>query len=145
VTALKTLALLPPSDPRPTIAADPATFARYEGAYDDQHLAGRIAVRKEGATLTISLPDADAAKIPYDHALVATSPDNFVFTIDGDPLPVTFILDGAGQPEYLRTRAFVARRLVQPTPVPVARVVDRGRLSRAVRLAAEATRLMFPR
>lgn len=56
----------------------------------------------------------------YDPKLVALSPDNFKLTIDGQAIRISFLRDTAGNGEYIRHRAFVAKRAASS----VARRVD---------------------
>jgi hypothetical protein len=84
------------------------------------------------------MPDVDAAHVAYDPKLVAIAPDNFLFTVEGQPSRITFLRDGNGKPEYLRHRAFVAKRGV----TAVARTVDARVLRQRLRENAARDRLL---
>jgi CubicO group peptidase (beta-lactamase class C family) len=104
----------------PSFPIDPSTFASLAGSYQDDFNAGRIIITNTNGALTISMPDVDAANITYDPKLVALAPDNFRLTIDGQPTRISFLRDSAGNGEYIRHRAFVAKR----GTTAVARTVD---------------------
>lgn len=123
--ALQTFAELPaattiPAETKP----DTTRFADYAGEYDDAHNVGHVTVTATGGALSISMPDVEAAGVPYDKALTPATIDNFVLSIQGTTVVVTFIKDGTGAYRYLRTRPFVA---IRPATSPVKRpkfVVD---------------------
>jgi CubicO group peptidase (beta-lactamase class C family) len=100
----------------PTFPIDPTTFASLAGAYQDDFNAGRINIANTASGLTISMPDVDAANVPYDPKLVAIAPDNFVLSIDGYKTRISFLRDSAGKAEYIRHRAFVAKRTEMVLP-----------------------------
>lgn len=84
------------------LTIDPATFASLAGSYRDDLNAGRIELAVTGDIVTISMPDVDAAGIPYDPVLTPIRPDTFLLRVQGSVLPVTFLRDASGAPEYLR-------------------------------------------
>jgi hypothetical protein len=127
--------LAPPVDAPADLTIDPSTFASLAGSYRDDLNAGRIELTVTDGTVTISMPDVDAAGIPYDPVLTPIRPDNFVLRVQGNPLLLTFLRDAAGAPEYLRSRAFVAAR---GASAAAPRPIDAVRLRDALR-AAEAT------
>ncbi len=94
----------------PSFPVEPSTFAALAGSYQDDFNVGRMIITNTNGALTISMPDVDAAQIAYDPKLVALAPDNFKLTIDGHPTRISFLRDGAGTGEYIRHRAFVAKR-----------------------------------
>lgn len=118
VKALETLGTPPEPielpDPTPTAAQ----LASYAGTYYDAHNVGTIVVTVDGAALHISMPDVDAAGVPYDPVLVPMDPRNFLLGIQGTQLGVTFIDDGASTSRWFRTRAFVGDRSASPPPPP---------------------------
>lgn len=133
VLALETLAGLPGPEAGPDLSVDPADLPRFAGTYLDPFNAGTVEVALVDGALTVSMPDVDAAGIAYEPALIPLSPGNFVLRIQGTALPVTFLDDAAGEVEYLRTRAFVARRAAEPAPP---RPIAAARFLRAIRQAA---------
>ncbi len=108
--ALKSFGGLPAASTEPDLTVDPATFDAFVGDYLDIFNVGAVHVAKLASGLTISIPDLDAAKIPYDAALVASTPNNFVMSIQGTKLLLTFVPDATSPSAYLRTRVFVASR-----------------------------------
>lgn len=110
----------------PSFPIDPATFASLAGSYQDDFNVGRMIVTNGENGLTLSMPDVDAAHVTYDPALVAIAPDNFILTIEGQQTLISFLRDGDGNAEYIRHRAFVAKR----SSMMVARVVDARALRR---------------
>jgi hypothetical protein len=107
---------------------DPASFGAFLGTYEDPYNVGTIHVTLDGNQLKVEMPLLDSLKIPYDPVLAPSLPDNFVLTVQGAELPVTFLRDDQEQVEYLRTRAFVGARVEvdagAPTWVPVSKPID---------------------
>jgi D-alanyl-D-alanine carboxypeptidase len=120
--------LTAPTTP-PSFPIDPGTFPSLTGSYQDDFNVGRIAITGAAGGVTISMPDLDAAQIPYDPKLVAITPDNFILKIQGQQIVISFLRDGANKTEYIRHRAFVAKR----TAMPVPRTVDAAALRRSLR------------
>jgi hypothetical protein len=114
-TALTTLCDMPAPATLPDLAMTPADYARYVGRYHDQYNVGDVFVRAEADELAVEIPSLARAGVEYEPTLVPSVRDNFVLYISSDPrmermpLQVTFILDDEGQPEYFRTRSFVAQ------------------------------------
>jgi CubicO group peptidase (beta-lactamase class C family) len=131
VYALENLAPLPAPSTPPDLTVDPATFATFEGAYRDDFNVGDILITATGTSLEISMPAVDDAGIPYSPVLQPNGPGNFILTIQGFQLPVTFLLDESGQREYLRTRPFVGRAVTIMPSMPF--TVDPVALTRAFR------------
>lgn len=118
--ALQTYANLPAKTAIPAdVLPDPATFASLAGNYQDDYNVGRIAVKYAAGKLTVSMPDLDAANVTYSPDLVPYTRDTFGMKIQDYPLEITFLRDAAGQPEYLRERAFVARKVQMLAPAVV--------------------------
>lgn len=115
--AMKQFGELPTPTKGPDTAVDPATFTAYEGDYLDASNVGRVKVAKSGDALTVSMPDVEAAGVPYDPTLQPVSPGNFVLGIQGIRALVTFIPDDTGKVGWLRTRFFVATRTTSTTPM----------------------------
>jgi CubicO group peptidase (beta-lactamase class C family) len=101
----------PTAQAPPGVAVDPSLFPSYAGTYDDPNGLGPITVSASGTTLSIDVPTFDAAGTPYDQALQPTSMDNFIVTVQGSPIPLTFIADSTGAYVWLRTQTAVARRV----------------------------------
>lgn len=141
ILALEMYAGLPAGTTGPSFPIDPATFDSLAGNYQDDYNVGRVTIANTTDGLTISLPDVDAAHIPYDPKLVAVSPDNFALSIQGTQLLLSFLRDSAGNPEYMRARAFVAKR----TTTTVAHAVDARALRRRLAEDALRERLVTPR
>jgi CubicO group peptidase (beta-lactamase class C family) len=121
--ALKMFGGLPaPSDPPMDLAERPENYPRYAGAYNDRYNAGPVKITSQEGKLLIEMPLLDMNRIPYEKELRPVSRRNFILTVQGFPLPVTFILDDRGQVEYLRTRVFVARREAGMMAVPSRRL-----------------------
>jgi CubicO group peptidase (beta-lactamase class C family) len=104
----------PLSEPLPGVAVDPTLFPSYTGTYDDPNGLGPITVTASAATLSIDIPAFDTAGTPYTQALQPTSMDNFIITVQGEPIPLTFIADATGAYVWIRTQAAVARRVSNP-------------------------------
>ena len=109
----------------------------YAGDYLDPFNVGSIKVFVEADELHISLPDLDAMEMAYEPVLVPGLPRNFLLVLEGFALPLTFILDGEGKSEYLRTRVAVGKRVEIPDgqASKLAPRLDRERLLRALRVA----------
>ena len=101
----------PTSEPPAGVAVDPTLFASYAGTYNDPNGLGLITVTANGATLSIDVPTFDTAGTPYDQTLQPTSMDNFIITVQGSPIPLTFIADTTGAYVWIRTQTVVARRV----------------------------------
>jgi CubicO group peptidase (beta-lactamase class C family) len=141
VLALQSYAGLPAPTTAPSFPIDPATFPSLAGNYQDDFNVGRVTIASTADGLTISMPDVDAAHIAYDPKLVPVAPDNFALTIQGQQIVISFLRDSAGNPEYIRHRAFVAKRTV----VTVARTVDAHALRLRLREDALRENLVSPR
>jgi CubicO group peptidase (beta-lactamase class C family) len=136
--ALKTYANLPPAIAVPSdVRPDPSTFASVAGEYQDDYLVGHITIKHDAGKLTISMPDLDAENVSYDPTLEPLARDVFGLLIEDYPLDITVIRDAAGKPEYLRERAFVAKRTMMITSP--AEPVDAQRLRDTLRAKAPRT------
>ncbi|HLK90378.1 MAG TPA: serine hydrolase domain-containing protein [Polyangia bacterium] len=93
------------------VAVDPSLFPSYAGNYDDPNGLGPITVTASGSTLSIDVPSFDAAGTPYEKTLQPTSMDNFIITVQGSPVLLTFIPDATGTYVWIRTQTVVARRV----------------------------------
>lgn len=129
--ALANFAGLPAPTTPPDVTEQPANLDRYAGSYLDPNNAGRVLVTRTGNTLSVSMPDLDAANIPYSPMLTSVSEQNFVLRIQGFNVLVTFILDAQGNGEYFRTRFFVAGRTAAPTQARVMPKLSLEALKRA--------------
>jgi CubicO group peptidase (beta-lactamase class C family) len=128
--AMESFAGLPAPSTPPDLHVDPATFDRFVGDYTDARNAGRIKITRAGDDLQIAMPDVEAAGLPYSPKLRPVSPGNFVLSIQGTQLLVTFVDDG-GKTAWFRTRAFVGKRDATTTAAPM--IVDGQRLARELR------------
>jgi len=141
VLALQSYAGLPAPTTAPSFPIDPATFPSLAGSYQDDFNVGRVTIANTADGLTISMPDVDAAHVAYDAKLVAIAPDNFVLTIQGQQTVITFLRDGAGNAQYIRHRAFVAKKAA----TTVAHTVDPRALRERLRETALHEQLVTPR
>lgn len=112
VAALLELAGLSEEVPAPLeLEPAPERFHEYTGSYQDEFLAGAVMVATQDGHVTLTSSALDAAGIPYEPELRATTLHNFVFVLQGREIPVTFIANEAGDFTWLRSRHFVARRI----------------------------------
>jgi hypothetical protein len=109
---LRALALagLPPPATMPKKGVDPTVYPSLVGTYHEPRVLGDIVVRLEGGKLF-----ADVASLSVSKELVAEHGLGFVLDeVRVDPTTrdgiVRFLLDGAGKPELLRNRYWIARR-----------------------------------
>lgn len=116
------------------LAFDPSSLPELAGTYRDDFGLGLAIVTAEGGTLAVSMPDLDAAGVPYGRHLSVYGPDNFLAEIDGSQWLLTFIRDEAGRPEYVRSRAAVFHAVTDPgkpppsaDPAAIRRALERGR------------------
>jgi CubicO group peptidase (beta-lactamase class C family) len=143
VTALRELTSLPPASPAPEFTPDPASYSKYAGTYLDPYNAGTLIVRAHTSSLSISMPDLDRLRIPYEPELVPISPDNFILGVQGFQVGATFILDENDRGEFFRTRPFVARRTNTASLAPPAKL-DAAAFLRAIRAESRRSRLLRP-
>ncbi|HEY8090976.1 MAG TPA: hypothetical protein VIF09_24105, partial [Polyangiaceae bacterium] len=114
ILALQSFAQLPAPTSLPAdLVIDPTTFPKLAGTYFDPHNVGHIVITVSATNaVSISMPDLDAAKVPYTTTLAPATPNNFTYTVQGQPVGVTFIPDATGANQWLRTRYFVAKAVV---------------------------------
>jgi hypothetical protein len=118
--AMQTLVDLPAPGEAPVYTVDPSTFGRHVGTYVDPFRLGRMIIEDAGGTLTISMPDFEAAGVTVEHELAAVSSDIFLVRLNGIRYDLTFFADEpGGQSVYLRNRSFVGRRHVPTDSLPV--------------------------
>ncbi len=110
VTALSTLAHLPPPSAAPDIAPNSARYSAYAGDYADAHVVGAVHVSAAGGKLSISVPTLDQAGTVYAHELTPTTLDNFTMQVNGETWALTFLTDEGGVYRYLRGDRLVAVR-----------------------------------
>jgi CubicO group peptidase (beta-lactamase class C family) len=141
--ALRTLTTLPPAEPAPQFVVDPSQFVQYAGVYLDEFNIGPVQVTAHSSSISVSIPELDRARVPYEKELIPVAPDNFIWRVQGYSMPTTFIDGEDGKPGYFRTRPAVARRVPSAGLwVPHARF-DRERFLREVREAAADSSLIF--
>jgi len=134
VTALETLANLPPATTAPAHPNDPATFTKFAGTYTDANYMGTVTVTANAGTLSVKMQELDTQKVGYTPALEPLSENNFVFTTsDGYQDVLTFVLDDAGAPAYLRSRGWVAKKGPQAFHIVTKPAFDRERFLRTMR------------
>jgi hypothetical protein len=131
------------SPPDPKI--DPASFSRFAGTYFDPHYAGKVVVTLTGSSLQVKMPDLDKQSPPvtYSKTLEPQCDCNFLLIIDQGQSLATFILGADGEPEYLRTRNFVAKAGQPPTTLRAPPEVQ-GLLRRVRASASERPALRGP-
>jgi len=95
----------------PGVEPDPSLFPAYAGSYEDPSGIGPVTVTANGATLSIDIPSFDVNGTPYVPVLVPATLDNFVLTVNGEPINLTFIADSTGAYVWIRTRITVAHRI----------------------------------
>lgn len=100
----------PSSWPPPGVAVDANLFPSYAGTYEDTNELGVVTVTANGGTLSIDIPSYDTANIAYDHTLQPTSMDNFIITVQGTAIDLTFIADSTGTYVWIRTQWAVCKR-----------------------------------
>lgn len=136
VAAVEAYATLPdPVDPPAPAPFEPMVAAGFAGTYIDPTSLGTVEIGFDPAAeaLTVSMPDLDAAGVPYRRSLTAYSTRVWGLTIDGYEYDVSFI-EGADGTVYLRNRAFVAARAPTARPATAAGV-DPAALRRHLRRA----------
>jgi len=119
-TALEVLGDLPTPSSQPDFSMDPDTYYdSYAGEYEDPYNTGGVIVTRsgDGSDLLIEMPDLDALETSYSGVLAPLYRDNFLMTIEGADLQITFIFED-GSPDaatYLRNRSFVGARVPDGT------------------------------
>ena len=116
------------------LVIDPTTFPKLAGTYFDPNNVGHVVITVSATNaVSVSMPDLDAAKVPYTTTLAPASPNNFTYTVQGQPVLVTFIPDATGADQWFRTRYFVAKaQLPGGMPKPALKV-DAPRLRARLR------------
>ena len=71
---------------------------------------GQVNVTTDGTNLFMQIPSLDASNTPYTQQLQPTTVDNFVVTVQGTQMPLTFITDSNGVYTYIRCRPYLAIR-----------------------------------
>ena len=110
VVALQTLTSLPAPSPTPDVAPKADRYPLYVGSYNDAFEVGQVDITTDGGKLFIQLPTLDASNTPYTKELQPFAIDNFVLTVDGTQMPLTFIADADGVYTYIRSRPYLAVR-----------------------------------
>ena len=144
--AIKTLVKLPPPQAPPEPPFDPEALDALTGEYvDPSQVLGRAVVSRQDQTLLISLPDVEAASIPYDEELFALSTRAWFLTIADTDLVISFVRGADGR-DYLVHRAFVATKVSNPTALLRARPpLDATKLEALLRQPDPLTALMRQR
>ena len=110
VVGLETLTTLPAPSPLPDVLPKPDRYPLYAGTYDDPFGVGQVNVTTDGTNLFMQIPSLDASNTPYTQQLQPTTVDNFVVTVQGTQMPLTFITDSNGVYTYIRCRPYLAIR-----------------------------------
>jgi CubicO group peptidase (beta-lactamase class C family) len=109
LAAFRAVSDLPASTTRPVMPVATELFARHVGDYqtDDVH----VEVTDTSGALMVNLPEFNEAQLSYDPELQPIAASAFFFTLDGEQVDITFILDEEdGVSMYIRNREFVAIR-----------------------------------
>jgi CubicO group peptidase (beta-lactamase class C family) len=114
VVALQTLATLPAPSPMPDVAPKPDRYPLYAGTYSDPFTVGPVNITTDGSKLYIQVPLLDSSSTPYTTELTPLFVDEFIMTVDGEQLPLTFIADANGAYTYIRSRPYLAVRTSAP-------------------------------
>ncbi len=118
--AMETLVDLPEPATAPLYTVDPSTFGRHVGTYVDPFRLGRMIIEDAGGTLTIAMPDFEAAGVVVEHELAAVSSDIFLVRLNGIRYDLTFFPEtSGGRSVYLRNRSFVGRRHIPADELPL--------------------------
>ena len=110
VVGLETLTTLPAPSTMPDVLPKPDRYPLYAGAYNDPFVVGQVNVTTDGTNLFIQIPSLDASNTPYTQQLQPNTVDNFIVTVQGTPMPLTFIADSNGVYTYIRCRPYLAIR-----------------------------------
>jgi CubicO group peptidase (beta-lactamase class C family) len=124
----------------PDLVDHPADLDRYLGDYLDPYNIGPVTVMRVGDDLHVSMPLLDSVGIPYEPVLIPAAKQNYYLGVQNTYLPITFILDAAGQGEYIRSRVSVSKRQMTP-PKPTPRIPP-GHRERLIRLIEESSRVL---
>lgn len=89
---------------------DPADWESLTGDYRDPFTLGPLSVELEDETLSLSIPMLDSFGPTYQAELDPVSRDNFLLTLDGETMLLTFLRGDDGRGETIRARPFVAFR-----------------------------------
>ena len=114
VVGLETLTTLPGPSTMPDVLPKPDRYPLYAGTYDDPFGVGQVTVTTDGSNVSIKVQSLDATNIPYTQQLQPTTVDNFIVTVQGTPMPLTFIADSNGVYTYIRCRPYLAIRTGGP-------------------------------
>ncbi len=112
------------------------------GTYVDPWTYGVLQVTVEEEVVSISAPLLDLYETSYEPVLEPVCQDNFSFTLEGEPMALSFLRPAPGEPaQLLRARGFVAAReealtLWAPLPSPPARPSGSDPALRLLRRAA---------
>jgi CubicO group peptidase (beta-lactamase class C family) len=139
VAALELIGLPEPGT-APEISVDTATFPDFAGEYMDPWNVGPMTVTTDGSSVIIEMPLLDDYGISYEPELYPYTPDNFLITVDGYTLVMTFLRDDGGDVQYARTRPFVLEVVDEaaPPPPPSSLALDTDRLRASLEAAASA-------
>ena len=92
---------------------------------------GEVVVSTDGTGLSVSMPDLDAASIPYNPTLTPLSTHVWVVTVQGTDYDLSFYEGDDGE-MWMRNRAFVAYRAPDDVVVlPLPPTTDRAARLRA--------------
>jgi CubicO group peptidase (beta-lactamase class C family) len=114
LVALQTLATLPDPSPMPDVTSKPDRYPLYAGTYRDPFTVGPVNITTDGSKLYIQVPVLDSSSVSYTPELTPRYVDEFLMTVDGEQLPLTFITDATGVYTYIRSRPYLAVRTSAP-------------------------------
>ncbi len=99
-----------PAPSPPPMPPEPRGLETYAGTYFEPTV-GEVTLTWEDGSLRVDIPGLAELGIPYEREPVAVARDLFLFTIDGEPYPVSFYDDVDGTPHrYGVNRQFVLTR-----------------------------------
>jgi len=101
---------------------DPSTFSELAGTYTHDVVMGDFIFSVVDGNLTVEIPSLDSEGVSYVPRLTAVRLDNFELQLETGVQLLSFIRDDDGDPEYVRNRYYVGKRVdraVAPHMAPV--------------------------
>ncbi|MFT4976181.1 MAG: CubicO group peptidase (beta-lactamase class C family) [Myxococcota bacterium] len=129
--AIEAFVPMPEAIEGPDLTVDPSIFSDYAGHYAEPWgITGEFSVSVgEKGELQAIFPLLDEVAIPYESELISYIPDNFIYTVQGYAMLMTFMRDDSGEVTYARTRLFVGERDADVSAQRSSQAVDPARLS----------------